>query len=151
MNAITIDYQGQRAIGEMSHAMTQRAGLFLVRIDPAGAEVHSAVVAVLFGLVLLLQADTFGRSPAYRSLSEIGPQALWGAIWLMVGLGHVLGVVLDALTGIWRVRQAATFMATALWVWWLWSLWSSIGVTTATTTYAVVMAGSGWGWLRAGR
>lgn len=148
-----IDYRGLEREEAVYRDIAARCAIYVARLDPAGAELHSAFVGVLFGGVLLSLDHTFSRSPAYGQLASVAPEWLWGLVWLTVGLAQFAGVLLDGATfgRFGWLHQAATFVMTVLWVYWCWSLWASTGVTTATTTYAVVAAGSGWGWLRAGR
>lgn len=102
--------------------LATRCALFVARLDPAGAELHSAFVGVLFGSALLSIGDTFSRSPAYGQLASVAPEWAWGVVWLLFGLAQLVGVLLHGAgyTRFWRFHQIATFSMTVLWVFWCW-------------------------------
>jgi hypothetical protein len=55
------------------------------KADTRGAEVISAVLAWMWGLILLHPYETFRYLPNYRLMSEIAPEWVWGAGYLLVG------------------------------------------------------------------
>lgn len=56
------------------------------RGDTRGAEVISAVLAWMWGLILLHPYSTFSDIAGYKLMAELAPEWLWGVVYLVIGL-----------------------------------------------------------------
>lgn len=107
----------------------RQAALWLIRLSPTSAELVLAGAAIAFGLALLVPVDLSVRSPAFRQLSEMGPQLVWAAVWLALG-------AMQAISAVWGVgRRQADVAAASLWLFWTVVQLLAMGLTVGPFSY----------------
>lgn len=88
-----------------------KRGLTLLASDPGAAEIHCALVAAVWGVLLAAPGDTFATSPSYEAMSAIMPEWYWG--------GALLTLACAGLVGAWRqvyaLRRAVALAGVIAW------------------------------------
>ena len=121
--------------------------LLLVR-DFQYSELQGSLIAMFWGLWLLNPwTDVFSTYSGYQILGKILPEMLWGAIFTVIGLIQLLGLL-------WHnqgMRRNGSFAAALLWmIVWL-SLARSSPWFLSTPTTFMFFVGAAWGYLRIAR
>lgn len=109
--------------------LMQRAVLWIVRLDPTTAELLLAGAAIAFGVALTQMTDLSARSPSFQRMVEIAPQSAWAVVWIVFGIGQLLGACLG-----WG-RRHADIAATALWLFWTVVQVMAMGLTLGPFVY----------------
>lgn len=126
--------------------MTARLDELLWRKDFEFCEVLSGVVALGWGIVLLMPWSTFSTSPSFNAMAY-APEWLWGFLLLWIGLTQLGALLLDHR----RPRRWSALGATFIWVFLSVGFFVSNPYGTGVVVYPALAASAGWAYLRIGR
>jgi hypothetical protein len=130
-----------------SRARQQLANILLIQ-DTAPTGWWLGLTTTVLGLWLLCPMDTFAAGAVYQAMETLMPEWAWGCLWILVGLNHLRGLVLNGAHGNrWRWTSLAmvvlwTFQASLVFI----SASSGIGVAS----YGLLALQSAWLYYRLG-
>lgn len=101
--------------------MLGRFKLWLIDSSAETAERFAALLTILWGLGLLFPWDTFPTTPAYAAMVRWGPEEVWGAFALALGLAQMASsahlvngwphrIILWLTTALWLFLAGAAFL-----------------------------------------
>lgn len=126
----------------------RRLRYLLFELDSSWMPVASGVVAVGWGLLLLLTNGTFTSSPSYSAMLDVAPADVWGLILLGAG-GLQLTMVLT--NWHWLMQGINNAWLTGIWTFLTLGLFWGNPLSTGVTVYPWLALLSAWRMFRAFR
>ena len=116
----------------------------VVSADPTTTELFTGMLAVSWGLLLILPIDTFGSTKNYTTMEVLAPEMVWAALMFAVGLIQVAAVIYGKV----KARKIPAMMSTMLWIFITFMFVSANPASASIAAYAVVSLFSIWTYLR---
>lgn len=91
---------------------------------------------ILFGMWLILPADTFNSAASYLVMSQIAPEWVWGAVTAMIGAGVAFGALRENPV----ILRISSLFGMFVWAVIGMSFMVSNNVSTAAVTYPTLAA-----------
>jgi hypothetical protein len=114
-------------------------------VSTRSLEFQNAWVAVLVGVYLLAPGETFGTAIGYRAFALLAPEAVWGAVFLVIGSAQLLAVLRDHVVG----RRLAAGLTAVLFGAYVAGFLVSNPLSAAIPFVAPLVAGQVWAFYRA--
>ncbi len=130
-------------------ALLERIQEIVLKKDFEYAELQGGLVSVLWGIWFITLADKIDAQhmASYVTLMRFADHAVWGALFLILGLAQIYGLIRQ----VYRVRRTTSLFAVVVWLYVtiLFGLedWHAL-VFPTTAAFAV---GAAWGFIRIGR
>ena len=114
--------------------------------DPRIIGFCNALYAFWWGFWLLLPFHTFGVSTVYQTMAAMGPEWVWGGIYLVVGLSYILALMFNRPVWCKRISYVNLFL------WLLLAAMYGIGDYRGlgVIIYSVMALSAGWVCVRFG-
>ena len=90
--------------------LMRRLGFLLRYSDPRLIGFFNALYAFWWGFWLILPFRTFGVSTVYQTMARMGPEWVWGSVYLIVGLSFIIALALNKLCWCKRVGYVILFL-----------------------------------------
>lgn len=116
-----------------------------VTFHPLANEAVKFLIAIAWGLTLLIPGNTFGNAKGYSIMAKIAPEEIWGLFPVL------FSVVYFATIKSQTMRKILTFTMMIFWLVVAISIFSANNLSTATASYIGYAVLSAFSFLRVGR
>ena len=117
---------------------------FFVSYDIEYIEMMSGMLALFWGIILLLPFDTFSSTPSYFAMQTIAPEIAWGLAVAIGGMAQMISVLF--LSNYARKLTAGI----SIFIWWFVAgmFIVSNSISTAVPVYSIIALSSSWSFIR---